>query len=491
MVTDFSRNYTPPGIYTDENESVVVSSLGSAANLVALVGQTRGYQVHVEQAVFGDPITLVNKGIDFNSLVVTLAADGSEVDTGDYVLAKVSDNGNQDYYTSFTPASGADTADGTTIFLEYHYTDPDYFNPKRVESFEDVKDLYGEPMNLASGSPSDANYSYIPSPLSLAAKVAFENGATELVLCAATPPGSGATNDAQKSTARRSALAVAYGKTATLPSVTVIVGVATGILTSDAPGALTDLSNHLDAAAGDGFTRFGLIGFDTAVSTAPDTLISTAAARNRRMALAYVGPSGLLMYSGGTNSTFKVSHAYFAAACAGRMSALPVHRSLTKQAISSFVGLGGTPMSNALKNQYSAAGVMVGEIDRLGRLVVRHGVTTDPSNVNTREAAVVRAKDYLIRSIEDGFTASDLIGQPVNDEMLYTIKSAMQGYLETAVANDTIVSYTGLAVRQGTTDPTVVEVKFAYKPAYPLNFISVSFSIDMTTGTTTDLATAA
>jgi hypothetical protein len=40
-----------------------------------------------------------------------------------------------------------------------------------------------------------------------------------------------------------------------------------------------------------------------------------------------------------------------------------------------------------------------------------------------------------------------------------------------------------LAVRQtSSTDPTVVEVKFAYKPAYPLNYIVISFSIDMSTG---------
>jgi hypothetical protein len=36
--------------------------------------------------------------------------------------------------------------------------------------------------------------------------------------------------------------------------------------------------------------------------------------------------------------------------------------------------------------------------------VVRHAVTTDMSNVNTRESAVVRAKDALVTPSQDGTT---------------------------------------------------------------------------------------
>lgn len=493
MSTDFSRTYMPPGVYIDEDESVVVSSTGVPPTLVALVGQTRGYQVNVEQVPFGaTSVTLSKQGIDVDSVEVVVASDRTTVDPTDYTATKVAQGtATGDYYVELAATGQNDLDEGTLVFVTYNHTPLDYFDPKTVRSFEDVKDLYGEPLNLTPMGLNDPSYQYVLSPLSLAAKVALENGATELVLCAAEPAPAEATTAAAKSTAFRTNLAAAYAKTATLPSVTVIVGVASGIATADATGALTDLSNHVSVTADDGFPRFGVIGFDADVTTAPDALISTSGAKNKRVMLAYVGPGGLLMYSGGANATFTASHAYLAAAYAGRMASLPVQRSLTKQSVSSFAGLAGTPLSNSLKNQYSQAGVAVAEVNRLGRLVVRHGVTTDNTNVNTREAAVVRARDALVSMVSNGFAESDFIGQPVDEEMVYTVKSAMQGFLETAVASQMVVSYSGLAVRQRSTDPSVIEVKFGYKPAYPLNYISVSFSIDMTTAAVNDLAEAA
>ncbi len=59
--------------------------------------------------------------------------------------------------------------------------------------------------------------------------------------------------------------------------------------------------------------------------------------------------------------------------------------------------------------------------------------------------------------------------------------------LEHAVLTGTIVAYTGLAVRQRSLDPTVIEVKFSYLPAYPLNYIVISFSVNVATGATEGL----
>lgn len=494
MSTDFSRTYMPPGVYIDEDESVVVSSTGVPPTLVALVGPTRGYQVHVEQVPFSstDPVRLSQKGADIASISIVVAADRTVVAPTDYTATKVNQGADtQDYEVEVTKGEDSTVADNALVFITYNYTDPTYFDPKTVDNFEDVKDLYGEPLNLAARTSTDSTYEYVLSPLSLAAKVAFENGATELVLCAAAPVDPAASTDAAKSASRRTNLAAAYEKTSTLPSVNLLVGLATGIATADATGALTDLSTHLSNAADDGFPRFGVIGFDAAVTTAPDALLATSGVKNKRLMLAYVGPSGLLMYSGTANATFAASHAYLAAAYAGRMASLATQRALTKQSVSSFYGLAGTPLSNSLKNQYSQAGVAVAEVNRLGRLVVRHGVTTDNTNVNTREASVVRARDALVSMVANGFADSDLIGQPVDDEILLVVKAAVQDFLETAVLGGVIVAYSGLAVRQRSTDMTVVEVKFAYKPAYPLNYIAISFSIDMTTASVDDTTAAA
>lgn len=491
MSIDFSRNYQPPGVYVEETPSTVVATTGVPLTVVAIVGPARGYQTNVEQVPLANAgVRLAKKGIDSSTIVVTVASDRSAVDTGDYTYAKVDDLGGQDYSSTLTRANAATPADGTSVFVSYNYVDPEYFDPKSVESFEDVKDLYGEPLNLAPQAVGDSAYQFIESPLSLAAKIAFENGASTLVLCATTPPGSGATTDAAKSTAHKAALAAGYEKLATLPTVNVVVSLTEGIVTGDAPGVITDLSTYLDNTADDGFFQFGIIGFPTAVTTTPDAILSTSAVANKRVMFAFAGPGGVTMYSGTNNTTFSVNHAYLAAAYAGKMASLPVQQSLTKQPLSSFAGLGGTPLSNTLKNTYASLGVAIAEIDRLGRLVVRHAVTTDMSTVNTRESAVVRGRDALVTMLQDGTTSSTLIGMPVDEDLLLTVKSVVASILESAVATGTVNSYSDLAVRQVSTDPTVVEVKFAYKPAYPLNYIVVSFSIDMSTGTT-DLTTTA
>lgn len=491
MSIDFSRNYQPPGVYVEETPSTVVATTGVPLTVVAIVGPARGFQTNVEQVPLSDDgVRLSKKGIDFATLVLTVVSDRSAVDPGDYSHAKVDDGGGQDYFTTITRANDADTDDNTSVFVSYNYVDPEYFSPKFVEGFEDVKDLYGEPLNLTPMSLGDSTYKFIESPLALAAKVAFENGASELVLCATTPPLTGHTTDAAISTDNRAALAAAYAKLATLPTVNVVVSVTEGIVTGDAPGVITDLSVYLANTADDGFFQFGMIGFPTTVTTSPDTILSTSGVHDKRVMLAFAGPGGVTIYSGTNNTTFSVNHAYLAAAYAGKMASLPVQQSLTKQPLSSFAGLGGTPLSNTLKNTYASLGVAISEIDRLGRLVVRHAVTTDMSSVNTRESAVVRGRDALVTMLQDGTTSSTLIGLPVDDDLLLTVKSIISGIMETAVSTGTINSYTDLAVRQTSTDPTVVEVKFAYKPAYPLNYIVISFSIDMSTGTT-DLTTAA
>lgn len=486
MALDFSRNYSPPGVYIEESDSTLVTVNGIPPTRVALVGPARGYQVNTEQVVLGDEaVRLAKQGIDIDSAALTVVGTGAAVAPTDYTLTEVPANPtDQAFYVDLLatadPAVGPDAA----VFITYRYTEPDYFAPKHFESFEDVKDMYGEPLNTTVAARGDTAYEYVASPLSLAAMLALQNGATDLVLCAATPPDAAATTDAAKSTARRTALAAAYDKVATDANVNVMVAVTTGILDDDAPGALTDFSAALNKAALDGFFRFGVIGFDPEVDTAPDVLVSTAGAVNRRLMVAYAGPAGVQMYSGPGNSTFAVGHQYLAAAYAGRMAALPIQFSITKQVIAGFSGLAGTPLSNSLKNQYSAAGVAVTEVDRFGRLSVRHGVTTDTSNVNTREAAVVRAKDALVTALAEGTSTSGLIGAPLDEDLILGIKSVVQGILEQAVADEAIISYSGLTLRQTDNDPSVVEVKFAYKPAYPLNYIVISFSIDMSTGAT-------
>lgn len=487
MTTDFSH-YLPPGVYIEESETPLVAITGVPPTVVALVGPSRGYQTNTEQvALSDDGVVLRRKGIIPNSpslsVTVTRVDTGAAVDPADYVLTA---NGDvllgQDYTVTITRASGATTPADTPVFVTYNYVEPTYFDARAFDNYEDVKDAYGEPLNTTPQGLGDTGYVAVASPLSLAAKIAFENGAGRLVLVPTQPVGGAVT--------MRSALSAAYAKIATNYDVNVVVPLPVGIADGgdDALNTGIDLRSHVEASSADGFFRVGIVGFDTTVVATPDTLASSLA--SKRVMLAYGTDRGVLYYNGSTNQTLTLGNLYVAAAYAGRAAAVPVQKSLTKEVIRGFAGIAGTPLSNSVKNSYSEAGVAVVEADRIGRLSVRHGTTTDRTSVNTREMSLVRARDAMVSLIQRGMDDAQLIGDPIDDETPFAIKSVVDGLLNFAQTSRVIVGYTEPKVRQRSSEPSVVEVKFSYRPAYPLNYIVVSFSIDVATGETTDLTAA-
>jgi hypothetical protein len=198
-------------------------------------------------------------------------------------------------------------------------------------------------------------------------------------------------------------------------------------------------------------------------------------------------------YNGQTNTVIEVAGYYLAAAAAGVMTSLPVQIPLTRKQIRGFAGIPTAKRATLTptnKNLWSSAGVMVAEIDRNGRLIIRHGTSSDPTSVLTREMSLVRAKDAMVTLIHDTVDSAGLVGSSIDEETPIRVKGVMAGCLETLVDVGVIVGYLDLKVRQLVGDPTVIEVKFQYKPAYPLNYIVVSFNINTLTGETTliDLA---
>lgn len=484
MTVDFSHGYLPPDVYISEEPTTLVSVTGVPPSILAICGPSVGYRTYTEQVILGASSTLSKQGVDLATVSVTLVADGSTVDPDDYTAAAAGSTSTQDYYSTITRDSGATTPVDTAVFVTYRYVPPDFFSPTLYSDFEDVKDALGQPVNFDPQVPGDTTYQPIVSPISLAASIAFSNGAPEILLVATTPPGGGATTDAQKSTSWRNALKAAYGKIATDYNVNVVVGLTDGIVTGDATGTAQELRQHVEEVSNDGYMRTGVIGFPTGVATAPDTLISSGSLQSKRLLFAYATPSGMAYFAGGSNAVYALGHQYLAAAYGGLLVTGEPQDSITKRIVRGFSGLYGVPLSNTLKNQYAQGGVALTEVDRLGNLVVRHGVTTDPTNVNTREVSVVRARDTLVTVLQNGLQNSGMIGTPIDEDTPINVKSVVSGLLDFLAGLGTIVSYEGPQVRVASLDPSVVEVKFTYKPAYPLNYILVSFSLDMTTGDT-------
>lgn len=472
-MVDFS-SYLPPGVYVEEDASDFVAVLGIQPSVVAIVGP--GLQRFPDSATVGevgsplvaDPsvpyvisetdLSIGDLGIDVNSIQVFASAGGTLYTlTDDYTL-----NVNEDDEVEIDFVSdGAIIQDDEleTVFVTYDFTPFDYFEPHTFVDFDDVQDAYGPPFDSAGT---------IVSPLSLAARIAFLNGAREIVIVAT---GSDPTSEA---------IDVALGS---LPIRSFDLVVPLPVDQDDT--AIVGVVDVLAAFVNDTDDRLamGIIGTEAVAESAA----RAQAAGNSRLITAW--PNTLKYFHGPTNSTVEIAGYYLAAAYAGRLSGLEAQNPLTKKQIFGFTGVPisvAQEMTSSTMNALTQAGVAVTELTRDNRLVVRHGVTASAgTNIQHREISLIRARDRLMTSIQETVDGVGIIGTWIDEDTPRRVKGIVGGVLEASVLNDLIVAYDDLKARQLDGDPSVIEVKFRYRPAYPLNYILVSFSINTETGAVT------
>lgn len=479
-MVEFST-YKPPGVYVEEEMTALVSVAGVAPTVVAIVGPSVGYRTATEAVTLSDvsAVTLFNKGINLSEDFSVTSLTGVSYGAADYTLtAEAGEDGDilvtGDNTTTIERTSDSAIPSGETVYVAYRYTDSNYFEPMIVSDFDDVEAVYGTAMDLVTN--------VILSPLSLAAKMAFDNGARNLVLVATAGTADAVT---------ASQLEAGYVRLGALPGANLVVPLPVGITGTEAiPGDVADvgagLATWLEAQVSLSNLRVGIVGVERSVSIDPANLVASYA--NKRIMHAH--PNRLNFYNGLTNTTIEVSGYYLAAAYAGRFAAQPIQMPLTKKRVRGFAGIPATALSQmttSKKNTWSDAGVAVAEVTRQNTLVVRHGTSTDRTNVNTREISLVRARDAMVNLIQDTLDASGLIGSYLVAETPTRISGVIEGILETAMASEIIVGYSDVRVRQTSLEPSIIEVKFRYKPAYPLNYIVVSFSVNTETGETTAL----
>lgn len=494
-MVDFTQ-YQPPGVYVEDTTRPLVTPASLPGSITVIVGPGRGYQQLTEavavSSVAEDIVTLAQEGIFTAAVVgppaisapVVTKTDGTVLVEGDDYNFTVVGSGATAVTKIARDVASVAIANGDTVIISYNYADSAYYTPLVYEEFDGIANVYGEPFSSTDST--------IQSPVSLAAKVAFENGAGRLMIVP-TDPADGTYQEQ---------LVAAYAKVVTDYRAGMIVPLLVhgyvsddggGDTTSDANdytavgSLITDVLTHCNTAAADGFGRIAIVGVDLAYdqTTGGFDQIATDTA-SKRIVLVY--PPKVNLYNSTANQTIEVSGYYFAAALAGILSGQAVERGLTRQIVKSFVSLPSSvfqAMTKAFKDTLSASGVTVIETDRLQRLSIRHGVTTDMTSLTTREISLVRIADTLYQTVQFGMDNSGLIGEPIDEEMPSRVKGALAGILEQAINDDVILSWDNLAVRQQSLpagDPTVIECKFSYKPAVPLNYITVQFQIDLQTG---------
>lgn len=398
------------------------------------------------------------RGLDYEIVNVSAGDPDLATDRDDLYTIKRIDRG-----------ANAGIQEADVVQISYRYTGMDvsrgtgdYFDVYAYYDFDDVRDHYGEPFD-ASGN--------VQSEVTLAAKFAFMNGASTVLTCAV---------DTETNNSLAQGYQEALNKFRDEDQIAVIV-----------PGTGSSyiyqlVKEHVNSQSNNRYERRAVVGIDGSGGS-----IDTSSRQDYAMAvsdrrIAMVSPSRFSYYAPELSKEIILGGQYMAAAVAGKSVSQIAAMPLTRKVISGFVGPAeNPPQREGEKNLETQNGLMVVEKTRRNQIQVRHGVTTDPTDLLTREWSIIGQQDVMVYRIRDFLDSDGLIGMPIYDTTLIQVKASAESALQSLVRDQIIVGYQNLKVRQIATLPDVIEVRYEWQPAYPLNYIVVRYSVAVMTGDVT------
>lgn len=471
---DFSH-YLPPGVYTQAMPGPQLAVNSSLPTAVGIIGQTLGYRTFI-QTIQVNPDTnsttpspsqtLAQQGITTATVTVANPNSGATYALNtDYTVVNVGGtNGTSNALYAIERVIGGHINPGDYIQVAYQYTDPTYYTPYIFYDYDDVRAAYGEPFNTATGT--------IQSGLTLMAKFAFLNGAYQLVCVAvksSTTPGNATIGD--------------YGNALDLLRDQGLVAV---IVADTGQQPLHQLiQEHVNQQSLNRMERRAIVALDGTTVAVPSSqrIIDAQELTDQRIAM--VCPAAFNYFSPELNKTVTLGGQYMAASLAGMTMHMSFAMPLTRKTVTGWVGVGELEQMGQ-RNLESQNGLMVIEKSRQQLIQVRHGVTTNPTDLLSREWSIIGQQDAMVYRLRDYLESDNLIGQPIYSFTLTNVKGSAEAALQSLIRDGLIVDYTGLKVRQLATNPDVLEVSYSWLPAFPLNYIVVTFSVSLTTGNITN-----
>lgn len=488
--------YRPPSVSVNEVVTPTISPLLAAPALVGIVGLSQGYQVRTDQFALNgtSPITL--PGLPAGAVVSSVDFVKDAIDP-----SKGQSNGNgYTLTTDYTVNTGAGTitrvgagaiVDGRSINVTYKYIPADYFSPIRLADMGSVENRFGTGL--------DPTGTQINSALSYAAQIAFENGASSVVLqplFVRGSPGDPTSPPSAPNSTQAAALTTwtdTFWVLRDIEDLNVLVPVVGQSMPS--VGDAVQLSimqaaqDHIQFMSTQQQMMVVVLGEDSSTSTSvaqKATLLTHANTLGGRYGgsmaqqTVFVSPAKFTRALPSLGKQLTVGGQYMAAAIAGMLASRPVSAALTRKFVSGFTSVADARDLQE-KNTDAGTGLLVVENVR-GNIVVRHGITLDTTSTQNRELSVVRAKHRMIESVRDTID-KQIIGQVIADNNAPSVVSSTVALVLEGLRRDgDIVDYSGVESRYLTLDPTTIEVRFSYRPAFPLNYVNIVFSIDLTTG---------
>lgn len=440
--------------------------MGIGPTVLALVGEPQGYRVHTDVVQLNDTtaVELTKMGIDTTSIVVKgrFTNIAYTVGNSDFVVTtddgEDSTGGTADDVTSIARDSGGDIPNNEWVTVTYEYTDPDYYKVWRHNSQRDVVELYGPGFN------DDGT---LNSPLTLAAELAFTNGAYRVVTVGVEKAGSEATTQEWTDTINKLANEIE-------PNVLVVV---TGDTAIHAVA-----KNFVNTQVNLGIHLMNFFGLDGVTDTVSEANIKSAATGHQDSRVVVVAPATAKYYHSSSVGEVEIGGQYVAAALAGNFGSRQVQVPLTRKIVRGFTDV-DSPTSREDLEDLQRSGVCVVAKKRTGGLYVRHGLTTDMSNRYTQEISIQAASDRLQELVLDTLEKQNLIGEVLTELTPSHVVQAITGALEIAQTDGLITGYSAVEYRIPNTSPTLIQARFQYLPSLPLNYIEVQFTMDPTAGT--------
>lgn len=327
-----------------------------------------------------------------------------------------------------------------------------------LKVFTNLSDIYAQ-----YGNPSLTN------KLSLAARLAVLNGATTLAcLQVRKQTGSDFASD-QAFIDAIASLARPIAGSQNKPSVIVPLSVSQVVQQY--------LAKHLSiqAAPRNKGEAIGFVGFSIGTTPVEARIVARAIKSERVIAL-YPSGAILSIEIDGKSAEFAVDGSFLAAAMAGMLTdpTIDVATSLTRRQMVGFDRLVAR-FDDPTMDQAAADGLTL-LIENNGAFTVRHYKTTNPSNPVTSEPTTTTITDEVrqrLRRELDQFIGRKNLGALVNDVSI-VVNSVMKGFVQQEI----IEGYKGLDVqRDENDDPTVLNVKLAFKPVFCLLYINVALKV--------------
>lgn len=160
-------------------------------------------------------------------------------------------------------------------------------------------------------------------------------------------------------------------------------------------------------------------------------------------------------------------------------ASMSIQDSKTRASSTCFEELKGIKMTRGEMNLLAENGVMIFE-QKSGAgtpVTCRHQLTTDMSNVETKEASIIAIKDYTskyLRSICETY-----IGKyNITPDTISRVKGSVEAGLASLVANNIIISGSLTSIKQDEDNPDTLLIEVSINVPFPCNYIKLTIVVE-------------